>query len=457
MPKTAEIDNRGVPVLAGICSYEEASRPGLSVDASVTLLKRHNHVLRRLHEIGAAHLPSTPEWEVKCGLGLHLWLDAEHCSAIRARVSEMREPPLRLDDVPDDRLEAALAEAIRARGTAELLGAVYGAVRPALIAALEEHLRLMNPLFDHPTRRVLRGVLREQEEILEWGVAALEATAADPESAALAASFAEHVGAHLAAAGGVSGREAAPSAPPPTPRSDGSRYVMDSRPQRDPRFTEQFNCSADIDAYYLDESRTPDERVLALLYKRLREMDVPEWMAPIIYQTQGRPWPYYADLSRQLWDEIRHAMMGQVGLEARGIPFHEFPVDMTTSVVLNESFSPLDAHLVLWRIEQDLMPRTTGKRFEYQLAQAADDALAVAMQDYDWADEVLHAQIGRRQLAHDFPTTGDRAAAADAAWARFQEISEEWRAQHRTDRPWWPDLVTRARASGPAADRDAGA
>ncbi len=44
-----------------------------------------------------------------------------------------------------------------------------------------------------------------------------------------------------------------------------------------------------------DTSLTTEERTLALVYKRLLEMDVPEMMAPIIYRTEGKPWEYYAD------------------------------------------------------------------------------------------------------------------------------------------------------------------
>ena len=51
--------------------------------------------------------------------------------------------------------------------------------------------------------------------------------------------------------------------------------------------------------------------------KRLREIDVPEMMAPILFKTHGKPWEYYRDMSRQLWDEARHAMMGEVGCLAR--------------------------------------------------------------------------------------------------------------------------------------------
>ncbi len=55
-----------------------------------------------------------------------------------------------------------------------------------------------------------------------------------------------------------------------------------------------------------------------MLFKRLREIDVPEMMASIIHQTPGKPWNYYRDMSRQLWDEARHAMMGEVGFRRAG-------------------------------------------------------------------------------------------------------------------------------------------
>src|SRR5699024_9224473 len=43
----------------------------------------------------------------------------------------------------------------------------------------------------------------------------------------------------------------------------------------------------------------------------------------------------------------------------------------------------------------------TGKRAEYETALAAGDALSAHFHDFDWADEVLHAQIGRRWLKQE--------------------------------------------------------
>lgn len=62
------VDNLGIPPLAGLCSYAEACRVGYSVEQSVELLKRYNYVEAQLNTILAAHLPRTPEWEVKCAM-----------------------------------------------------------------------------------------------------------------------------------------------------------------------------------------------------------------------------------------------------------------------------------------------------------------------------------------------------------------------------------------------------
>ena len=56
-----------------------------------------------------------------------------------------------------------------------------------------------------------------------------------------------------------------------------------------------------------------EPKTLMMFYKRLREIDVPEMMATIIAETPDKPWDYYRDMTRQLWDEARHAMMGEVG------------------------------------------------------------------------------------------------------------------------------------------------
>jgi hypothetical protein len=96
--------------------------------------------------------------------------------------------------------------------------------------------------------------------------------------------------------------------------------------------------------------------------------------------------------------------------------------------------------MMLYAIEQSLMPGETGKRFEYETARAAGDALSAHFHDYDWADEVLHARIGRAALKRDGITPAEARERSHAiherTWAALAQYAHR-DAQH----DWWPAFV----------------
>ena len=141
---------RDLPPIAGITSFDEAMRPGLSVEDCVARLKRHHWAFRRLHEIFIKRLTHEPIYELKMGFSLHAHYCAEHAASWRERVGEMREPPLGLDAVPDPALDAFCDEILAAPDTAALLVGIYQHALPALDAALREHMAFTNKLVDKP-------------------------------------------------------------------------------------------------------------------------------------------------------------------------------------------------------------------------------------------------------------------------------------------------------------------
>ena len=434
------IPSIGIPPLAGLASYEEAARPGYGVDENVELMRRYNYVETRLYQLSAAFINPTPEWEVKGALSLQLYLDAEHGLALRNRVAELRRPPLYLDKCPDERLETLFDEVQQAKDTIELLTGIFKVIRPALLAAYQKHLAESNPVFDFPTCRLLKTSISEEEQMIGWGQQALAALLISEDDHAKSSSWATHLEAFLNHAGGVSGTDAVDSNLPLPELRATEPFVADVDPKRDWRSGEIYNFHYRANDVYLDPEADYDERVLALMYKRFHEMDVPEMMASIVLQTPGKPWEYYRDMGRQLWDEARHSMMGEVWFAKSGFDWSKYPNHVGWGMHLNLDREPIDRHIMLYFIEQNLMDGKTGKRLEWKIAQSAKDELATYFQDYDWADEVLHAQIGRRWLK---PDVGDVKAILERAKAitKMSSPSIDARSLTTPQIDWWPDFV----------------
>ena len=170
---------RGLPALAGLGSIADAAKPGLSVEACVARHKRYHYAFRRLHEIFTARITAEPIYELKTAFSHHAYLCAEHVSAIRTRVGEMREPPLGLEAVPHAALEQFFDEIRAAPTTAELLVGLYEKTLPALDAALERHIADTNLLADAPSVRVCRIARMEVADMIAFGSQAIGCLADD--------------------------------------------------------------------------------------------------------------------------------------------------------------------------------------------------------------------------------------------------------------------------------------
>src|SRR6516164_8270479 len=139
---------RGLPALAGLATIEDAANPGLSVAACVARLKRYHYAFMRLYEILTARITAEPIYELKTAFSHHAYLCAEHVDALRTRIGEMREPPLGLEEVPHEALQAYFDEILAAPTTSEMLVGIYAHAMGALLVAIERYQDETNPLTD---------------------------------------------------------------------------------------------------------------------------------------------------------------------------------------------------------------------------------------------------------------------------------------------------------------------
>ncbi|MFM7158942.1 MAG: hypothetical protein ACKO3P_01060, partial [Planctomycetaceae bacterium] len=357
----------------------------------------------------------------------------------------------------------ALDELRAVPGTALFCTAFYGTVLPTLRASLVSYHATSQPLADAPSLRLVRHALLDLDDMLDFGrrlLAGWEQLSPRPCDPALVITWSAELQQALATSGlctppsrnpaaddgSVQGPDASSAAQPPLPQRRFSQtpWQFDPIPRRDARFRDPYNAGVNPEAFLYDPGFLPRDKTLMLFYKRLREIDVPEMMASILVESQGKPWEFLRNMTRQLWDEARHSLMGQVGFLALGIDWTQIPVNFTWSLNLNTQLTAQERHAVLFFIEQGLMPRT-GKRFEWEVAQQSGVPLAATFQDFDWADEVLHAQIGRAWYVADFPDLNHALAYGDRCWSRvmshWQDYLDRGLTEHHN---WWPDVYRQA-------------
>ncbi len=133
-------------------------------------------------------------------------------------------------------------------------------------------------------------------------------------------------------------------------------------------------------------------------------------------------------------------MLGEVAFASQGVDFTKIPSHIGFAEFPNTQLPPPDRYAFLWGIEQGLMGKS-GKQAEVALAEAGHNELATAFQDYDWADEVLHAQIGRRWLEKQYGTR----AAMDEAYAQVRADYDQMKVDDLKlpGRDWWPEFYAK--------------
>jgi len=310
-----------------------------------------------------------------------------------------------------------------APNTPALVLGLYETAVPRIVQAVQNLLAETNRLFDYPTFRLCRLILLELEDVQQYGQQAITCLvqAADREPLSEWLNLLERI---LKSAGELDGTSSATGERFERVFS-ASPYKYDGVPQRDQRFKDPYNMGVNAEELLFDPTVEPLPKSIMLYFKRMREIDVPEVISSIISEKTGKPWEYYRDMTRQLWDEARHAMMGEVGFVSLGIDWSKIPLNFTWSLGMNTLLNAKERHAVLYTIEQGLMPKKIGKEYEWEVALASANPLAALIQDYDWADEVLHARIGRDWLVPELGSQTEALAYGDKAWSR---IVVDWNA-----------------------------
>ena len=408
---------------------QRTKEPGLSVEECARQIHRFSYIEERLMFLQAAHIVTTPQRDLKGLLSRLQYEDGIHSDLLKTRLTELRVSKSKSQNVPDARLAVVLDEAMFSEGGVELLAALAKVFKPALLQAYKNYVSHTNGLADYESVRLMRTIVAEEEQTLRLLQAAYRDLVNTTEEEERAQSWAETLSGMLQAAGGIAGdvESGTGSIQPVRSRIP---FKVARRPKRDDTFDHVW------DIIHVDNCRVP-ERLAQMIATRLGEITIAEALAIVLLEVEEQPWSFYLAISRHMWDEMRHSLFGEAAAEhvygdRSLIPLRDFEIEYLFEM------SPLELYAMLGiGVEAALMKYPPGKRAEYEFCRdLARHPLMTTFQDFDWADEVEHVQISRRQLKEWFSGDSDELVA-------LAEKGMQFRARTRQLHPPspMPDLV----------------
>ncbi|MDQ0916114.1 hypothetical protein [Paenibacillus sp. V4I5] len=391
---------------------EDWDRIGLSVAESAKRLQRIAYIDRQLMRIQAGHMIARPEYEIKGALGRMVWEDASHYDQFRNRCKQMRMSTVAFDKCPDPFLERTMIKLLDSGNTLTLLTAMFEVIKPAQIEAIQDYLSLAQPIADYPTIHMLRHQLMDRENQVQWGLEAIRAISeqTNEEERTQAENWKACMKDYLLAAGGVNGLGERKELDP-TLEVASTSFELPESSTRDSRFKKTVAKFTDVTFEDSDAGRFK-----RMMFTRFNEMTPAEAVACVHFASEGKPWLFYYDTARHLWDEIRHSWFGEAALRIHGFNIYESAnwtgwYDMTQNLFsIEEAYT----HLTI-AIEKSAMKYPPGKREEWEFCRdVVKDSLMTTFQDFDWADEVVHAGFGQKWVI-DHQYNGDSTQAQQAA------------------------------------------
>ena len=363
----------------------DVKRPGLSVGSATERLLCLAYVEKRLMFLCAAKMISAPERDLKLLLGRLQYNAASRCHSLRNRLREMRTAKVRIDGVPNETLAILLDEALDGDDSREVARIVWW-IHQELLARYEDYLATTNPLADAPTCELIETFLLRLRAAVACLCAHLDQLGVPQPERSLSPRLRQLVD----AAGGVDGSKGRGEIV--TLEKSTEPFAVPRKPGRDAGLNRVWD-------YVKPPMENIADHFAYMLGIRLSEINVAEGLAVVLCETKEMPWEFYWDISRHLWDEVRHSMMGEAAIEATfgtvsAIPMREYESVYCMEAPALEQYATLGLE-----IEGAQMKYPIGKRGEWEFCRdAAKHPLMTTFQDFDWADEVLHVNIAKRQL-----------------------------------------------------------
>jgi hypothetical protein len=336
---------------------------------------------------------SIPEFEVKLETGRHIFYHGDAAKLLRERLTEQEMGLKKIDSYRNPDIDRVIDEALSAEDAPELLVGIHLVLGKALETAYRHHIDSTDSMTDAPTIRMLKRILLDCGEMLEWAEAAVDAYIEGGVDEARLRQWHWHLARLLASIGGVTGADEKLPAPSPL-RIETKPYRRGTVPRRDSRFI-GFKNTGDYDKGDGEarfEKGTYEGDRLRFVRTQRDEVDAIEAFGTFIWDIRFMDFESEYNLSRITWDEARHTETGHRTLLAMGYD----PFELHNRLTGSTCRGPMEPEYAMAEINLfgEVGVLKTINSFIDEARNRNDDLLA-HIADYIRSDERTHVRKGQ--------------------------------------------------------------
>jgi len=364
------------------------------------VLTRFHFVSRALALAYGGWIAATPSLETKARLARAAWQQTLAGDAFRTRVFELRYPNRFLEEGSDAPLIRVVEAGIDAPDADAFLEGLAGALLADYAQRLRAFLAQTDELDDGPTVRIVRQALVDVDEQV--------------------AVFAPGVGPQLETKQPGSDTwvqelgHALETLEPPA----GTPFHLAEQPARDDRYfpSSFYWPDAIVPGYPYGEGVALQVRSAV---SHLNEVWAVDTAGAILHGLAPElGWDWIRDAGRWTYDEARHMLMGKRRLEAWGLPAETIPL----GGYIYEACAGEDPLYRLGMLGYFETKNIGRKRERAAAFHAMGDTTSETDMEFDWADETLHADYGRRWLKDLLERRGEDPESWPAVLERCEQL-----------------------------------
>ncbi len=285
----------------------------LRIADQVQLLNRFVYLEWASARIIAGWIPAAEEFEWKCSMTRMVWHNMTIADRLLTRKNELASN--RTVAIPSAILHTFVQDASAADGFFPFAAGWFLELTRDLVRSYEQYMEALDPIFDTPTLEILQELLPKKQQQVRWAVDLLHDAVKEPAVLEVVSRWRTYTKQYLLHIGGVDEKQDRLVAKPIYPITEA--YGPAPRKRSRPKWLKLG-----------DLTNPPEEfanNLRTFMWHYATEVQVLDPMCYIFYGVDDMPFEFYLDLSRHIWDESRHHMMGvrrlrQMGYDIKDVP-----------------------------------------------------------------------------------------------------------------------------------------